>query len=63
MTGLEYADSFNVNAHKWLLTNFDCSVMYVKKAKSLIEAFSVDRIYLAHKHQGIAPDYRVSAQI
>jgi len=28
MSGVQYADSFNVNAHKWLLTNFDVSVMW-----------------------------------
>ena len=28
--GVEEADSFNMNAHKWFLTNFDCSVLWVK---------------------------------
>ncbi|KAJ6728964.1 hypothetical protein OIU85_019937 [Salix viminalis] len=28
--GVEEADSFNMNAHKWLLTNFDCSALWVK---------------------------------
>ncbi|XP_025264514.1 aromatic-L-amino-acid decarboxylase-like, partial [Camponotus floridanus] len=58
MSGVQYADSFNVNAHKWLLTNFDASVMWVKDSRRLIEAFSVDRIYLAHDKEGLAPDYR-----
>jgi len=26
--GIQYADSFNVNAHKWLLINFDASIMW-----------------------------------
>jgi len=26
--GIRYADSFNVNAHKWLLINFDASIMW-----------------------------------
>lgn len=26
--GLQYADSFNFNPHKWLLVNFDCSAMW-----------------------------------
>lgn len=30
MDGVEEADSFNMNAHKWLLTNFDCSLLWVK---------------------------------
>lgn len=25
MSGVEKADSFNFNPHKWLLVNFDCS--------------------------------------
>lgn len=28
--GVEEADSFNTNAHKWFLTNFDCSVLWIK---------------------------------
>jgi hypothetical protein len=31
----------------------------VKDSQYLVEAFSVDRIYLKHQHQGRAPDYRV----
>lgn len=28
--GVEGADSFGMNAHKWFLTNFDCSVLWVQ---------------------------------
>ncbi|KAG6787473.1 hypothetical protein POTOM_009113 [Populus tomentosa] len=28
--GVEESDSFNMNAHKWFLTNFDCSALWVK---------------------------------
>ncbi|KAL2470589.1 Tyrosine decarboxylase 1 [Abeliophyllum distichum] len=31
--GVEEADSFNMNAHKWLLTNFDCSALWVKASQ------------------------------
>lgn len=41
-----------------MLTNFDCSALWVKNAKYLVEAFNVDRIYLKHQHEGRAPDYR-----
>ncbi|XP_017787636.1 PREDICTED: aromatic-L-amino-acid decarboxylase-like [Habropoda laboriosa] len=58
MSGVDYADSFNVNAHKWLLVNFDCSALWVKNSRRLIEAFNVDRIYLEHDNQGLVPDYR-----
>lgn len=30
LNGVEKADSFNMNPHKWLLTNFDCSTLWVK---------------------------------
>lgn len=29
LNGIEHADSFNTNPNKWLLTNFDCSTMWV----------------------------------
>ncbi|XP_017776880.1 PREDICTED: aromatic-L-amino-acid decarboxylase-like [Nicrophorus vespilloides] len=57
MKGVEMAESFNFNPHKWLLVNFDCSALWVKNAKYLVEAFNVERIYLQHKHTGVAPDY------
>lgn len=28
MSGVEYADSFNMNAHKWLLVQFDASILW-----------------------------------
>ena len=28
LKGLDLADSFNFNPHKWLLVNFDCSAMW-----------------------------------
>ncbi len=30
MSGIETADSFNFNPHKWLLVNFDCSVTWFR---------------------------------
>lgn len=57
MNGVEYAESFNFNPHKWMLVNFDCSALWVKNAKYLVEAFNVERIYLQHKHMGATPEY------
>lgn len=36
--GVEEADSFNMNAHKWFLTNFDCSVLWVKVCHYVLDA-------------------------
>ncbi|XP_040288009.1 aromatic-L-amino-acid decarboxylase-like [Bufo bufo] len=60
MKGVEFADSFNFNAHKWLLVNFDCSAFWVKKRTDLICAFKMDPVYLQHDHQesGLVTDYR-----
>ncbi|XP_048195532.1 aromatic-L-amino-acid decarboxylase [Perognathus longimembris pacificus] len=60
LNGVEFADSFNFNPHKWLLVNFDCSAMWVKKRTDLIGAFKLDPVYLTHSHQdsGLITDYR-----
>uniref|UniRef100_A0A8C6BAK6 Aromatic-L-amino-acid decarboxylase n=1 Tax=Monodon monoceros TaxID=40151 RepID=A0A8C6BAK6_MONMO len=60
LNGVEYADSFNFNPHKWLLVNFDCSAMWVKKRTDLTGAFKLDPVYLKHSHQdsGLITDYR-----
>ncbi|KAF2670533.1 aromatic-L-amino-acid decarboxylase [Microthyrium microscopicum] len=53
-------DSFNVNMHKWMLTNFDCSCMYVKKRSDLTTALSITPSYLrnAFSDSGLVTDYR-----
>nr|BBI36959.1 dopa decarboxylase [Polymixia japonica] len=60
LNGIEFADSFNFNPHKWLLINFDCSTMWVKKRSDLIGAFKMDPLYLTHENQesGLVTDYR-----
>ncbi|CAF0936975.1 unnamed protein product [Adineta ricciae] len=58
MEGLQYADSFNTNPNKWLLMNFDCSCFWVRDKFALINAMSVDPLYLQHKHAQQAVDYR-----
>lgn len=59
MKGIEMADTFNFNPHKWMLVNFDCSAMWLKDPTYVINAFNVDPLYLKHDMQGSAPDYRV----
>ena len=46
LNGVEMADSFNFNPHKWLLINFDCSTMWVKDQHELVDGFNVDPLYL-----------------
>ncbi|XP_014204954.1 aromatic-L-amino-acid decarboxylase [Copidosoma floridanum] len=58
LKGIERADSFNFNPHKWMLVNFDCSPMWLKDPTYLVNAFNVDPVYLKHDMQGSAPDYR-----
>ncbi|XBI30840.1 hypothetical protein VPH35_054502 [Triticum aestivum] len=38
-----------MNAHKWFLTNFDCSLLWVKDKSYLIEALSTNPEYLKNK--------------
>lgn len=32
MSGVEHADSFNLNPHKWLLVGFDCAAVWFRDA-------------------------------
>lgn len=60
MPGIEYADSFNFNLHKWMMVNFDCSAMWFRDISKVVEAFTVDRIYLQHhvEMDSKTPEYR-----
>ena len=53
-------DSFNLNLHKWLLVNFDCSAFFVKKRKDLMDTYSITPSYLRNPHSesGTVTDYR-----
>lgn len=55
--GIEYADSFNTNPNKLLLTNFDASAMWVRDVMALKTALTVNPLYLQHEHSS-AIDYR-----
>ena len=58
--GLELADSYCTNPHKWLLTNFDCDAFYVADRAALIGALSILPEYLrnAATESGAVIDYR-----
>ena len=56
--GLEYADSYCFNPHKWLLTNFDCDVMYVREPERLVRTLSIMPEYLRAKQADDVINYR-----
>jgi len=56
--GIEEVDSFVFNPHKWMFTNFDCSVYFVKDAPLLIKTFEVLPEYLKTSSRGRVNDYR-----
>jgi aromatic-L-amino-acid/L-tryptophan decarboxylase len=60
LAGVERADSFAFNPHKWLLTNFDCDAFFTRDREALREAMSVTPEYLrnAASASGQVIDYR-----
>lgn len=58
LEGMEQVDSFVTNAHKWLFTNFDCSLYYVKDKEALLQTFEILPEYLKTTHRGNVNDYR-----
>jgi len=47
--GMEFANSYCFNPHKFLLTNFDCSCFYVSDRDALIDSLSIMPEYLKNK--------------
>ncbi len=47
--GLELAQSYCFNPHKFMLTNFDCSCFYVSNRDALIDSLSITPEYLKTK--------------
>lgn len=56
--GIELADSFVFNPHKWMFTNFDCSAYFVKNKEVLIRTFEILPEYLKTGTRGKVNDYR-----
>jgi aromatic-L-amino-acid decarboxylase len=59
-SGVELADSYNFNPHKWMFTNFDCSCFWVADRKALIQTLSILPEYLRNQatESGAVIDYR-----
>jgi aromatic-L-amino-acid decarboxylase len=58
--GIEYADSYCFNPHKWMFTSFDCDAFYVADRSALIQTLSILPEYLRNKatESGAVIDYR-----
>ncbi|XP_052760569.1 aromatic-L-amino-acid decarboxylase-like [Mya arenaria] len=56
--GVQNASSINFNPNKWMLVNFDCSLMWVRDRKALTSALTVDPVYLQHEHDDKELDFR-----
>jgi aromatic-L-amino-acid decarboxylase len=57
--GLEHVDSYTFNPHKWMMVNFDCSVLWVADRELLIDMMSIVPPYLrnAASDAGEVVDY------
>ena len=60
LDGLEWADSYCFNPHKWMFVNFDCDCFYVKDRSRLVKTLSILPEYLrnAATQSGAVIDYR-----
>ncbi|NUP78081.1 MAG: aminotransferase class I/II-fold pyridoxal phosphate-dependent enzyme [Nonomuraea sp.] len=56
----EYADTYSTNPHKWLLTTFDCTVLWTADREPLLGALSILPEYLRNPatSSGSVVDYR-----
>ncbi|MEO0511475.1 MAG: pyridoxal-dependent decarboxylase [Planctomycetota bacterium] len=60
LAGVEAADSFCFNPHKWLLTTFDCNLFWTQDRGTLVDAMSITPSYLRSEasESGEVFDYR-----
>lgn len=60
LDGLELADSYCFNPHKWMFTNFDCSCFFVADRGPLVRALAIMPEYLKNQatQSGGVIDYR-----
>ncbi|MFY9153440.1 MAG: pyridoxal-dependent decarboxylase [Prolixibacteraceae bacterium] len=60
LNGVEFADSFSFNPHKWMFTNFDCNCFFVADRSTLIKTLSILPEYLKNQatESGAVFDYR-----
>jgi aromatic-L-amino-acid/L-tryptophan decarboxylase len=60
LKGIDKCQSLDFNPHKWLLTNFNCSTMWVQEKEWLLRALSLTPEYLRSKEYEaqLVQDYR-----
>lgn len=60
LDGVDRADSYVFNPHKWMLTNFDCTAFFVADRAQLIDTLSILPEYLKNQAtaSGAVFDYR-----
>jgi aromatic-L-amino-acid/L-tryptophan decarboxylase len=58
LDGVHFADSFLVNPHKWMLTNFDCTAYYVRDVETLLRTFQYTPEYLRTRFDADAVNFR-----
>ena len=58
--GMELADSYCFNPHKWMFTNFDCDCFFVADRAALVRTLSILPEYLRNRatESGAVIDYR-----
>jgi aromatic-L-amino-acid decarboxylase len=56
--GVELADSFVFNPHKWMFVNFDCSAFFVKDKELLVKTFAITPEYLKTTEDQQVNNYR-----
>jgi aromatic-L-amino-acid decarboxylase len=56
--GVEQADSFVFNPHKWMLVNFDCSAYFVRDRETLLRTFQITPEYLRTAQDAEVVNYR-----
>ncbi len=58
LKGIEKADSYVFNPHKWMFVNFDCSAYFVKEKQWLIRTFEISPEYLKTANDSLVNNYR-----
>lgn len=58
LDGIETADSFVFNPHKWMGVQFDCTAHFVRDSETLIRTLTILPAYLETREGGNVTDYR-----